>query len=229
MNHSAAIKPKLSNSKKTQSVNYKIENQRVAIRAIVDNASKEIAPVWPLENFIACNPLHGFETMPFEQALAQKKTAKKDALFNENLEKVNWHMIKWCGSFLDIGQGTIEIPHRDKGLYIGFLKLAQFDSTLHQNNISSKQWLSSLPTCAEDAIVACLDKLSVSAENHEEFLKDTLSHLPGWAGYIKWMSDWKADKKSEENPICLTDFLAIRLVITCLLWPDAAIEKKKIF
>ncbi|MGE3920520.1 MAG: putative inorganic carbon transporter subunit DabA [Gammaproteobacteria bacterium] len=228
MNDTVAVKPKLSNVKEMHSVNYKIENQRVAIRAMVNNASKEISPVWPLENFIAFNPLHGFQSMPFEQALLQKKTAKKTILFNENLEKVNWHVIKWCGSFLDIGQGTIEMPHRDKGLFVGFLKLAQFDIMLHQNNKTSKEWLSSLPSRPEDTILICLHKLFVSTEKHEEFIKDTLSYLPGWAGYIKWMSEWKANRGNKENPISLTDFLAIRLVITCLVWPDAAKEKKKI-
>ncbi|HAT1797638.1 TPA: DUF2309 domain-containing protein [Legionella pneumophila] len=194
---------------------------------MVNNVAKQITPVWPLEKFIACNPLHGFESMSFEEAVLQNQTAKRGVPFNENLEKINWHMIKWCGSFLDIGQGTIEMPHRDKGLYFGFLKLAPFDSTLHQNNKSTKAWLANLPEMPEQAIRLCLDKLGILIKEQEKFLQTTLSHLPGWAGYIKWISEWKNRTGKEENPVSLVDFLAVRLVLTCLLWPEAAQEEKK--
>jgi uncharacterized protein len=47
---------------------------RLALRAIVRNAADTVAPVWPLKTFIACNPLQGFEGLPFEQAVAEGNT-----------------------------------------------------------------------------------------------------------------------------------------------------------
>lgn len=42
----------------------------LAIRALVDNAARPITPLWPLRTFIACNPLSGYESESFEQAIA---------------------------------------------------------------------------------------------------------------------------------------------------------------
>lgn len=42
----------------------------LAIRALVDNAALSITPLWPLRTFIACNPLSGYESESFEQAIA---------------------------------------------------------------------------------------------------------------------------------------------------------------
>lgn len=227
MSHITLVKTEINNENQAARFNHKVDNDVMIIQAMVNNVAKQITPVWPLEKFIACNSLHGFESMSFEEAVLQNQTAKKGVPFNESLERVNWHMIKWCGSFLDIGQGTIEMPHRDKGLYFGFLKLACFDSTLHQNNKSTKAWLANLPEMPEQAIRLCLDKLGILIKEQEQFLQTTLSHLPGWAGYIKWISEWKNRTGKEENPVSLVDFLAVRLVLTYLLWPEAVQEEKK--
>lgn len=226
MNQITATRPEVKNNTQRDRRIYKIENDAMSISEMVNNIAKLITPVWPIEKFIACNPLQSFESMSFEDAVIQNQTAKKGIPFNENLERVNWHMIKWCGGFLDTGQGTIEMPHRNKGFYFGFTKLAPFDRSLHNNKKSAKTWLLNLPKAPEQAIHICLNKLNVSITKQEEFLKNTLSYLPGWAGYIKWMSEWKNRTGKKDNPVSILDFLAVRLVITCLLWPDANQEKK---
>ncbi|QMT61665.1 DUF2309 domain-containing protein [Legionella sp. PC997] len=204
----------------------KTQNKRLEVRALVENAAQRIAPVWPLETFIACNPLHGFEAQSFEEALAKGGFRRNEAPRNRPLENVNLQMIKWCGGFFDAGQGAIEMPHRDKGFYFGFLKLACFDKKLHQNKKEAKQWLMTLPCCPEEAIMLCLEKLQVPADKAEEFITQTFLYLPGWAGFVKWKTHWQNPTTADKQPVTLTDFLAVRLVITCLLWPDATCEKK---
>lgn len=49
----------------------KAPSKSLEVRALIDNAAQRIAPVWPLETFIACNPLQGFEAQSFEEAIAQ--------------------------------------------------------------------------------------------------------------------------------------------------------------
>ncbi|WP_131794925.1 DUF2309 domain-containing protein [Fluoribacter gormanii] len=204
----------------------KAQSRKLEVRALVDNAAKRIAPVWPLETFIACNPLQGFEAQTFEEALAMGGFRRKENTRNRALEEVNLHMIKWCGGFFDAGQGAIEMPHRDKGFYFGFLKLAYFDKKLHHNKKEAKKWLMGLPEEAEEAIILCLNKLQVPKEKEEEFITQTFLHLPGWAGFVKWKTHWHNPTTVDKIPVSLTDFLAVRLVITCLLWPDASQEKK---
>lgn len=223
----------ISNKEKTiefsmkAAIPVKTENRRLRVSALINNAAKRIAPVWPLETFIACNPLQGFEEKHFEEALTTGGFRQKKAPHNSSLEKVNLQMIKWCGSFFDLGQSAIEMPHRDKGFYFGFSKLAYFDKKLHHNKKDYIQWLSNLPKNAEEAIILCLEKLGVSKEKEEEFITQTFLYLPGWAGLVKWKTAWDNSTAKDKQPITLTDFLAVRLVITCLLWPEAAKESQR--
>lgn len=198
------------------------KNSFMDVQELVQEAAKSIAPVWPLETFIACNPLQGLESEKFENALAQGSINSERLRNNLALEQVNQQMIKWCGGFLDAGQGTIEMPHRDKGFYYGFLKLAYFDRQLHKNQKQAKQFLFDLPASSSAAISLILQKLEVSKGYEVEFISQTLGYLPGWAGYVKWKTDWQKAKNGQTATVNLIDFVAVRLVITCLLWPEAA-------
>ncbi|KTC67942.1 hypothetical protein Lbir_2544 [Legionella birminghamensis] len=206
------------------------KSKGLEIQELVQNAAKCIAPVWPLETFVACNPLQGFEGQTFEEALAQVKgnIKRQRAERNLQLEDVNIQMIKWCGGFFDAGQGSIDMPYREKGFYFGFLKLVCFDKQLHRNKKEAKEFLQQLPESAEEAIKVCLQRLHVPEIQQEAFISKTLAYLPGWAGFVKWKTDWQNSKKPEEKLITLTDFIAVRLVLTCILWPDAAVEKKNL-
>lgn len=214
--------------KKTQKAPHSEKTQILEIQTLVHQAAQCIAPVWPLETFIACNPLQGFETQPFEEALAQGVFRVHEVEPNRQLEEVNLHMIKWCSGFFDAGFSSISLPHREQGFYLAFLKLAYFDRQLHRNNKADKEFLRRLPATAEEAIKICLLKLKVSQDQAEQFLSKTLSYLPGWAGFVKWKTDWHNSKSREENPVTLIDFIAVRLILTCLLWPDAAKSNKRI-
>jgi uncharacterized protein YbcC (UPF0753/DUF2309 family) len=45
--------------------------QRISVHADVALAAKALSPNWPLERFIAVNPLGGFEGLPFEEAVSE--------------------------------------------------------------------------------------------------------------------------------------------------------------
>jgi uncharacterized protein YbcC (UPF0753/DUF2309 family) len=201
-------------------------NVSANIRTMVNNASQFISPVWPIETFIACNPLQGLESLPFEEALAE--ATRIYGADNKEIEPslVNREMIKWCGAFLDLGQGTIEMPRRSEGFYNGFRMLSIEDKRLHQGVKKNIDWLGRLPEKAEHAIDLCLEALGVSLENQEDFIKELLSFLPGWAGYVKWRTAWRNPSSSvDKTSVTLVDFVAVRLVITTILWPDARLKK----
>lgn len=75
--------------KQTGMNDYPAKSQDLQIQALVHHAAKCIAPVWPLETFIACNPLQGFEAQTFEEALAQGGFRRKRSERNLPLEDVN--------------------------------------------------------------------------------------------------------------------------------------------
>lgn len=211
----------MSNNK-SKSTYYSAKNKSVEMHVLVHNAAKYIAPVWPLETFIACNPLQGFENQKFEDALMQASRKFVTNQNNEQLQEVNLQMIKWCSVFFDAGQASIVIPHREKGFYLGFLKLAYFDKQLHKNQKEAKEFLKQLPESPEKALEICLQKLGVREVYAEEFFAKTFAYLPGWSGYVKWISDWKNSQKSDDAKVTLLEFLAVRMVLNCLLWPEAA-------
>lgn len=206
---------------------YQVRPKALDIKSILDHAAQAIAPVWPLETFIATNPLQGYESLPFEQALLQSGLEQTKTRSNPALEAVNAQMIKWCAAYFDEGQSSIDMPYRDRGLYLGFLKLAPYDKQLHLNKKESLDFLNQLPKSADEAIKLCLAKLQIPMGQEEKFVTETLSYLPGWAGYVKWNAEWKHKDLTNPNTVTLSEFLAVRLVMTVLLWPEAAKVKKE--
>lgn len=199
----------------------------VNIKALIANAAKIIAPLWPMQTIIARNPLQGIESLNFEEAIAMGESFLAGS--SDKTCEVNREMVKWCQVFLDEGQATITMPEREKGFYHAWSLLAPFDNKLR--SYKKNEWLSSLPSEAEEAIFFCLKKLSIPDEQVEEYFKYSLAELPGWAGYIKWRAEWQNKSAGFKNPITLVDFLAVRLVMTCAIgkYSKKAESKKERF
>ena len=179
---------KMSSSKITMT-GKKHVSSALDIQTLVHQAAKSIAPVWPLKTFIACNSLQGFESQPFDIALAEAHS-----LFGSrplDYQHINRETIKWCGTYFDEGQRVIEMPADARGFYSTFKDLSKYDKRLHQGLKKNKQWLNQLPDNAEDAIIQCLESLQVSDEEHLSFLKMSLAQLSGWSGYMKWRTEWQ--------------------------------------
>lgn len=211
-----AIKPyhlKRQISKSTDNVNF--------LKRSIMQSWKKIAPFWPLKNLIAVNPLHGLEDLPIEQAIIEGANYFQQPKVPNPLEAINRETIKWMQVFFDEGQATITMPLREKGLYRAWQYNAQFDYKLHKNDPKKKQYLSSLPDCSEKSIARLLYDLGIPSENHTKFLTLILTTLPGWASYIKYRTGFQSYDDQHQKPVSQADYLAIRLIITYLLWPEA--------
>lgn len=179
---------------------------------MIDKTSSVIAPVWPLKNFIACNPLQGYEDQAFEQALAKATALQKTISANKaKIDIVNREVIKWLSAFLDEGQATIEMPGREKGFFATFLDLVRFDHLAKEK----KAFIRCLPLQVNSCIVFCLSKLGIAEEHYDDYFRQAFAALPGWTGYIKGITEWHG--QSSEYPISLKDYLAVRVVIACLI------------
>lgn len=183
-----------------------------------------IAPTWPLQNIIACNPLQGLEVLKFDEALKKAAVYFECKDFPEELEEINRLTIKWCQVYFDRGQATIKMPNRDQGLYAAWSELAIFDDQLHKNLATNKAKLRALPKDAKDAIAHCLSELKIAQENESEFLTLLLTSLAGWAAYVKYLGEWSYQK----NPEVLNDYLALRLALALIIWPEAKNWQRKL-
>jgi len=176
-----------------------------------------IAPFWPLKSLIAVNPLQGFEDLPIEEALVKGSASFQHTFLPKPMEAVNRETIKWLQAYFDQSQATIQMPLREEGLYSAWRQLALYDTHLHGNDPQKIAWLNALSPSAEVTVNECLTRLNIPKESVNEFLTLLLTTLPGWASYIKYLTQWSG----QSTPLKEIDYLAIRAVMTTLLYPDA--------
>ena len=197
---------------------------RVRIVELVKQASALIGPVWPLKNGIACNPLLGLEHKEFWTAIkeAELQFANSISFTKINEEKVNLHFIKWIQAFVDEGQATWRMPDRHLGFYRCWRLLVPYDRLLIRTDRDRKT-LALFCEDPEKAIEFGMDHLGIQNQDRVEYLAAQLGQLPGWAGYVKWQTDWA---EPSQYPIDLVQFLAVRIAISCLLEKEKQAEKK---
>ena len=181
----------------------------------------KMAPFWPLKNLIAVNPLQGLEDLPVEEALKLGAAYFQQSQLPKEMEEVNRETIKWLQVFFDDGQATVPMPLKKQGLYTAWRKLAIHDERLHGSDAQKIEWLRTLPENSEQAIAECLLRLSIAKEERETFLTLLLTTLPGWAAFVKYRTEWAGLDASHPHPVTQSDYLAVRLIITSLLWSEA--------
>ena len=201
----------------------------------VSESFKTIAPFWPLKNLIAVNPLQGLEDLPIEDALNIGAAYFEQSELPREIDDVNRETIKWLQVLFDDGQASIPMPFKESVLYTAWRHLAVYDAKLHNNDEQKINWLKTLPQTAELAVSACLLGLGIAKKDHIQFLTLMLTTLPGWAGHVKYRTEWTG-VDANHSPVRQADYLAIRLIITTLLWPESkelllwhecALEKSK--
>lgn len=192
------------------------------IKMLIKQSWGKIAPTWPLKNLIAVNPLAGFENLSFEEALREGQAYFQAPDLPETMQDVNRQSIKWLQGFFDDGQSTIHMPLRHRGLYASVTALLPLDKNAAPKTEQAKSFVQNLPKDPTTAIAQCLLFLGIHTEKQAEFLTLMLSTLPGWAAYIKYRTDWPdAADAAHQNPVTQEDYLALRLVLACLIWPEA--------
>ena len=192
------------------------------IEAAIAASWSKVAPFWPLKNLIAVNPVYGFEGLPFEAGLKQAQAHFQQKHLPQGMQHVNRESIKWLQAFFDEGQSTIRMPHRDLGFLKSILPLIKFDQQIHSNDGQKLQWLTKLSQNPATIIAEALLYLGIATQEKEKFLTLMLTTLPGWAAHIQYRTNW-ADAEDAASPHSITqsEYLAFRLVLTCLIWPEA--------
>lgn len=216
------MKTKVQSQLSEKLENLKLDKPFSDIDTAISASWSKIAPLWPLKNFIAVNPLQGFQGLNFEEALKQAKAYFQTKNLPENMGFVNRLSIKWLQAFFDSGQSTIQMPMRHLGFLKSVFSFLQFDTSLKLKDTKRKKWIQELPNDARAIIAKCLLYLGVPSNEQEQFLTLMLTTLPGWAAYIQYRTNW-ADHEDAKNPYYITqkDYLAFRLVLTCLVYPKA--------
>jgi uncharacterized protein len=198
-----------------------VDHREILVRSVSKSWSK-IAPFWPLQNLIAVNPLAGFEDLPFRDALKFGIAYFQQADLPNGMQIVNLHSIKWLQAYFDQGQSTIRMPKQNDSFMQSILALLPFDDKVISAADKNLAWLQSLPTEPIQIISNCLNFLKIPETEYEQFLTLMLTTLYGWSSYVTYIMKW-SDQEHSGNKYAITEYeyLAIRLVLTCMLWPQA--------
>lgn len=132
-------------------------------------------------------------------------------------QSVNEFLIRFVSAFLDQGYADWELPHRDEGLYRAFVEIYR-----HRKSPPDR-WLRGLKRelialresliGPEESILDSLDLLGIEEAHQDEFIKQTLLALGGWAGMV-WQMESAADWTVRPAPKgSLLEYLAIRLIL----------------
>lgn len=192
-----------------------------AYETLIEKAWSLISPAWPLQNFIAVNPLSGFQHLNFEDAIQKDNQYFLYEKGISELELLNLHTIKWCQVFFDEGQSIITMPDKKEGFFPSWKKLVPYDVKIHQNNPNIIAYLKGLPENSSSVISEVVHAMKLSDQNALFLFEMMLMSLKGWAGYIKYLSVWMPqDEKSflqNTRRTLMMDYLAVRLVLYRLL------------
>ncbi|MBX2860168.1 MAG: DUF2309 domain-containing protein [Vampirovibrio sp.] len=134
-----------------------------------------------------------------------------DQFLNTDLVwQIDREVIKWCEAFMDEGQASWPMPHREKGFYAAWRRLA------------SKEWspcgiqdsgnkINALPESPEKALLQHLDSLAIPEDLRQDYLSHHLTALYGWASFIHWRSENPEYPWQKAHSIDLIQYLAVRL------------------
>lgn len=118
---------------------------------------------------------------------------------------INKQMVKWCSAYLDRTQAQWK-PESPDGLFAFWRELAPHDLAMQWRGVKDwSQSIGQLPQNSKQALEQLLTELEIEGEQIAPYLRQHITHLPGFASHLKWRQ-----LENGEDQI-LTDYLAIRL------------------
>lgn len=194
------------------------------LEAILEKAASIIAPVWPLKNAIACNPLLHLEAYPFWDAILESQKAFHHSSSPQD-DTINFHLITWLQAFLDEQIASIKMPCKEWGFFAAFKQLIMHDKNIMTSN-QQLHLLKKIPSNPKEAISYLIDYLGIKTEDLEPVFRHQLSRLPGWGGYIRWLSQWQSSNNKQQD-IDLFHIVAARLTLCAVIFHKIEIPHYK--
>lgn len=175
---------------------------------------------------------HRMPATPPPAAPVHREVRHRDLLLDVTSEDsdsmVNEVLIRFCAAYLDQGYSHWRLPDRDAGFLKSFCVLFQ------SGGFGGRRWMRSLTSVIDDlqsgsmtpleCIADSLSQLGVNSGERNEYLRNTLLALRGWAGMI-WQTETRPDRVYRYSPPgTLLEFLAIRLILDRLAVIEVARE-----
>jgi len=119
----------------------------------------------------------------------------------------------WLAAYCDEGSSNWRMPGAREGFYRAFRAIAPRDRSLRRlvGEAAAKR-LGDLPDRPEDAIDNALVNLGVPGSRRTVEIRAQLVRLLGWAGYLKWRSEW-APEGTTVPRADLVELAAVRMTV----------------
>ena len=164
------------------------------VPAAVAEAARPVTATWPIDTFVATNPLAWLEDRPFAEALAASAevfgphrgiVTPAEALDRldggSRAAAVDDQVATWCRLVVD-EHATWAVPGRSEGLWAAWRTVAAADRRLSE---AGRRLVRSLPTDPAEAVARLLADAGVSADGAPARLRAHLTALPGWTALLR--------------------------------------------
>lgn len=149
-----------------------------------------------------------------------------DALYGTRIgETLDELLIKSCLDFFDEGQSAWQMPGREMGFFTAWSRLARRNLRMFLRGLHIQKILVRSET-PEGIIAFVLDELGIPEDAWPDLILRELTHMHGWAGFIRWRSTAARYHWAREYPADLVDFFAIRLVLALALIREHARRRR---
>ncbi len=145
-----------------------------------------------------------------------------DNLFDTDIgDELDELVINSCLDFFDEGQSAWGMPNRKEGFFKAWREVSfrNLGILFKGRRIREILAVSEEP---EEIIAHVMERLNIPKDLWMRSFRRELSHLHGWAGFIRWRSNARHYYQGMKHPGDLVDYLAVRLTLALALIQDRA-------
>ena len=145
-----------------------------------------------------------------------------DSLFDTEIgNELDELVINSCLDFFDEGQSAWGMPNRKEGFFKAWREVSYRNLGLLFKGRRIREILA-VAEEPEEIIAHVMESLNIPKKLWKPTFRRELSHLHGWAGFIRWRSNSRQYYHSAKHPGDLVDYLAVRLTLALALIQDRA-------
>ncbi len=130
------------------------------------------------------------------------------------LDAVRGELVRHLASHLDLGIAPWHNPARGEGFYAAWRRLSARDPAwvLGSQNEAQAE-IAELPADPAEFIEAELRRIGFAETQWQAVLRRLALDLPGWSGMFLWRSQRPGYGHTEDVPVHIADYLAVRLLV----------------
>lgn len=118
---------------------------------------------------------------------------------------------KWCAAFFDTGNAALPMPGREAGFYHAVLGMLPYDGEFAA--LAGPKSAAMLGEASRDPVIAIAEGLeAVASDARLNRLRQLVARLPGWAGHLRWRTEYADPVASAGARATMADLIALMML-----------------